>query len=160
MNVQKTLSNWMINLSEEDSSHVSECQVMIKDTCEVMINNPIPDDVRKFYKAILVLSQDDLKENSAKIKLLECISLLLDYFFCSSFNLIAPHFEDFLRCSMNKSTNHITHIRNNSKIAAYDSTCILSRIGTSFLEKGDIYSFGDTSMKVVDIRRNEVLSVQ
>mmetsp|Transcript_3381 Transcript_3381/g.3104 ORF Transcript_3381/g.3104 Transcript_3381/m.3104 type:complete len:211 (+) Transcript_3381:17-649(+) len=160
MSAQKTLSNWMIKLSENDPSHVSECQILIKDTCEVMINNPIPEEDRNFYKTILALSQFDLNENSAKFQLIQYISLLLDYFFCSSFGAMAPQFEEHLRRNLTKTPSHLTNNKNYLKVPEVESGYASIKVEKSFLEIGETYSFGDTRVKIVDIRNNDLLSLQ
>lgn len=104
MNIVNALTKWMIGLSEEDPHKISSCKSDIQGTCENLMKVPLPEDIKKFFNVILMLTSKDIQEVPAKLKLLESISVLQDYFFINSFDSIAHQFEEFLRMSLKTGT--------------------------------------------------------
>ncbi|CAG9332709.1 unnamed protein product [Blepharisma stoltei] len=151
---QEILSNWLFSLSTSDPFILSHSQTQIKCTLEQLINQPISAQNSDFFKSMLELACHSLEETCYKLKLIECISLLLDYFFINSFNNLTFHFEEFLKFGPNIDNRSVC-----SKDTASDSESVENevqiKIQSEVLETGKVFQMGDATMKVIEAKVGE-----
>ncbi|CAG9315061.1 unnamed protein product [Blepharisma stoltei] len=112
MNFESTLTQWLVNLSEDDPIMTAQCINSINYTCTALLNSHISDNIKVFGINILSLIQQNPGNPLIRIKLISFIATMMDFYFVNSFPLMANQFEEFLeinRC--NKISKNLMEIR-------------------------------------------------
>lgn len=105
MNFQNILTQWLLSLSEDDSINITKVINTIKETCQSITQTQISDNIKTFCSKIIGLIQQGSEVASTKIKLLSCITAMMDFYFINSFPSITCQFEEFMKTNVNITEN-------------------------------------------------------